>query len=79
MVWHPVEITLCYHLQGLAEKEFADKFFTDPRYCSLPPVAATQGLPNLFNGSNICPDSRGADSMRMAEDGQLTTWWHALV
>jgi hypothetical protein len=33
----------------------------DSRYCSLPPVNATAGIPNVFNSSVICPTSDGAN------------------
>jgi len=45
-------------LQNLDKNQFADDWFSDPSYCTIPAIPSTDwlnGAINRFPSSNICP------------------------
>lgn len=79
LLWHVIyiwtQLLLCdaslhhalgLHLQSINDFQFADNFYSDPRYCSLPEIPLTDGIPNRFSSSKICPDSSGEECVAIA-------------
>ncbi|KAJ9521401.1 hypothetical protein QJQ45_001221 [Haematococcus lacustris] len=48
---------------ALPASQFVDGFQSDGRYCSLPRQPSTAAIPNTFNSSVVCPNSRGGSGV----------------
>ncbi len=52
--------------QAVPSKEFADDFYVNPSYCTLPPIPANDGIPNVLNSTAVCLDRATGESARSA-------------